>query len=109
MIAVAASAKGGPESSTAPPGSTVTTLPPGSGGNAAMTEVTSFQPGRRIGSARSWQCASISRPTPPTGPSIRHPATRYSAAASALSSALSAQPVTWSQGTVRAISAALSG
>ena len=47
-------------------------LPPGKGGTAAMIALISSQPGRRIGSVRSKQCASTSRPTLPTGPSSRH-------------------------------------
>ena len=62
---------GGPDNSTAPPGSTVIALPPGSGGTPAMASVSSSQSGRRIGSVRSKQCASTSRPTRPTGPSAR--------------------------------------
>ncbi len=62
---------GGPDSSTAPPGSTVIALPPGSGGVAAMASLISVPAGRRIGSDRSKQCASTSSPTQPAGPSCR--------------------------------------
>ena len=65
-MAAAGPSAGGPESSTAPPGSTVTVLPPGSRGSAAITSVSRSQPGRRWGRARSKQCASSSRPTFPT-------------------------------------------
>ena len=43
----------GPESSTAPPGSTVTTLPPGIAGSDSRTSVISSQVGRRYGSVGS--------------------------------------------------------
>ncbi len=57
---------GGPDNSTAPPGSSVIRPAPGSGPIPAMTAPISDQVGRRHGSARSMQWASISRPTRPT-------------------------------------------
>ena len=90
-MAATGSSIGGPDNSTAPPGSTVIALPPGSGGTPAMASLSSAQSGRRIGSARSKQCASTSRPTRPTGPSARQVSPICRAALYALvSSALSA-------------------
>ncbi|CFE54374.1 Uncharacterised protein [Mycobacterium tuberculosis] len=80
-MAASTPSAGGPDSSTAPPGSTLTTLPPGSGLSHSRTSVISSQLGRRNGSAGSKQCASISRPTRPNGPSTRQPSAMYSAAA----------------------------
>src|SRR6516165_1132134 len=87
MAATAPSA-GGPDSSTAPPGSTVTLLPHGRSGRNSRTVPISSQLGLRYGSAGSWQCPSTSRPTDPSGASTRQPAAMYSAAA--VESAISA-------------------
>src|ERR1700757_1224683 len=79
-MAATAPPAGGPDSSTAPPGSTVTLLPHGRSGRKLRTVAISSQLGLRCGSAGSWQCPSTSRPTEPSGASTRQPAAVGSAA-----------------------------
>ncbi len=117
VIAFSAPSTGGPDNSTAPPGSTVTALPPGSGGNPEITAPSSAQVGRRIGSARSKLCASTSRPTRPVTPSCRQrrPSSVAASAAPASSRAWAAGGAPAAAGggasvvTVKAIGGSLSG